>query len=145
MKREITVLVCVVVLGDGRYLSDDRKNYISESDFEFKGLLKENFNTKRQVEVYAPEDRLTDGTKTERNEELTEQSKDRTEFPEGKNRREDPMVIRVRHKKKMYATRILSEDFDDYSVAESRYGSSLLPDYVLYFGHISARTESTRG
>lgn len=66
MRREITVFVCLVVIGDGRYLSGDRKSYESQRHFELQEGLKESSNTKREVKAYTPENQ-SDRAQPERN------------------------------------------------------------------------------
>lgn len=141
MKCEITTLVCLMVLGDGRYLNDDRETNASQIDFDLNGVLKENYNTKGDVEVYTPEDRFTDSTKTDSNEER--KKKHEIEFAEGKRTLEASMVLRARPKKKMSATHVRFAEYQGY--IDTKYEFAMVPEYMLYNGYISAKRESTVG
>lgn len=103
MRREITVLVCLVILGEGRYLSDDRKNYKSQRHFELQKGLNDSYNTKR--EAYPRVDQF--------------------------------------HDRNTYASRVLIEEYESY--VDTKYEMAFLPDYVIFRGHISAKSESTGG
>lgn len=140
MKCEITTLVCLMVLGDGRYLNDVRETNASQIDFGLNGVLKENCDTKGDVEVYTPEDRFTDNEKTDSNEERN--WKHEIEFAEGKRRLEASMVLRARPKKKMSATLSFAE-YQGY--IDTKYEFAMVPDYMLFNGYISAKRESTVG
>lgn len=130
MKCEISVLVCLVVLGDGRYLSDDKESNVYQSDLDFNGVLKESFNRKREIDdVNIPEDRLTDNTKTKENEKM-------------RSRQDDSVVLRAQPEKKMYTAHLI---FAESRFADTKYEFAMVPDRVLYNGYISARSESTTG
>lgn len=133
MKREFTILLCLVILGDGKYLSDDGKKDTSQNDFDLKEVLKGSSNIKREVEGYIPEDHLTDNNKTEGNEQRTRKHK--IELPKGRIKYKDPLKLREQPEIKMFAE---SEEYID-----AKHEFAMLPDYMIYNKYLSAKSTKT--
>lgn len=127
MKCEFTVLLCLVILGNGKYLSDDEIKDTSQSDFDLKGVLKGNSNIKREVEGNIPEDRLTDNNKTGGNEQSTRKHK--IEIPEGRIKYKDPLALSEQPENKIFAEYI-----------DAKRAFAMLPDYMIYNIYLSAKS-----
>lgn len=139
IQREIIVLLCIVVLGNGRYLSDDKANYGNKSDFDLE--VKESRNTKREVDGWIPEDKIEiDYNKTESIEDFADQSTHKFEYPNLQSQGENSAVFKTQSDRNTF---LMAAEFNWRT--DNKYTFAFVPDYIILNGHNNARSESTRG